>query len=149
MQSLTHSPARIFALAFGAAYLVAGLGGFAVTGFHGFASMDGPRLLGLFMINPLHNLVHLALATAWLAASRRHATARIANLAIGTVLGLVTVLGFAHLLMFLGIHTLGDPDNFLHLITATLALYFGSIGAERLATDPLVEPAPAPAPDRV
>jgi len=148
MQSFTHSPARIFALLFGTTYLAAGLGGFAITGFHGFASMEGPRLLGLFMINPMHNLVHLTLAAVWLLASRQHGSARIANLAIGTVLGLVTVLGFAHLLMFLGIHTLGDPDNFLHLVSATLALYFGSVGAERLASESVVPPV-APAPDRL
>jgi hypothetical protein len=89
------------------------------------------------MVNPLHNTVHLALAATWLAAAPRHTTARIANLAIGSALGLVTVLGVAHVLMFLGIHSIGDPDNFLHLVSATLALYFGSIGADRLATEPV------------
>ena len=29
----------------------------------------------------------------------------------------------------LGMSALGDPDNFLHLATATLALYFGSVAA--------------------
>jgi hypothetical protein len=133
---ISRSPAGIFAFTFGAVYLAAGVAGFAVTGFHGFASMEGPRLLGLFMVNPLHNVVHLTIAAIWLLAASRHTAARVANLAIGTALGLVTVLGFAHVLMFLGIHSLGDPDNFLHLMSATLALYFGSIGADRLTTDP-------------
>ena len=136
MHRFSRSPASIFAVVFGVAYLVAAVAGFAVTGLHGFASMEGPRLLGLFMVNPLHNVVHLALAAVWLLAAPRHASARIANLGIGTALGLVTVLGFAHVLMFLGIHSLGDPDNFLHLVSATLALYFGSVGADRLATEP-------------
>jgi hypothetical protein len=133
----SRSPASIFALLFGLAYLAAGLAGFAATGLHGFASMDGPRLLGLFMVNPLHNVVHLTIAAVWLLAASRHTAARIANLALGTTLGLVTVLGFGHVLMFLGIHSLGDPDNFLHLVSATLALYFGSIGADRLVTEPV------------
>ena len=137
MHRFSRSPASIFALLFGLAYLTAGLAGFAATGFHGFASMDGPRLLGLFMVNPLHNVVHLAIAAVWLLAASWHTAARIANLALGTTLGLVTVLGFGHVLMFLGIHSLGDPDNFLHLVSATLALYFGSIGADRLVTEPV------------
>ena len=29
----------------------------------------------------------------------------------------------------LGMAGMGDPDNFLHLATATLALYFGSVAA--------------------
>ncbi|HEX5562048.1 MAG TPA: DUF4383 domain-containing protein [Nocardioidaceae bacterium] len=137
MHRFSRSPASIFALLFGLAYLAAGLAGFAATGLHGFASMDGPRLLGLFMVNPLHNVVHLTIAAVWLLAASRHTAARIANLALGTTLGLVTVLGFGHVLMFLGIHSLGDPDNFLHLVSATLALYFGSIGADRLVTEPV------------
>ncbi|MGH8960470.1 MAG: DUF4383 domain-containing protein [Jatrophihabitantaceae bacterium] len=137
MYRFSRSPASIFAVVFGIAYLATGIAGFAVTGFSGFASMDGPRLLGLFMVNPLHNLVHIAIAAVWLVTAPWHQAARIANLAIGTTLGLVTVLGFAHVLTFLSIHSLGDPDNFLHLMSATLALYFGSIGAERLATDPV------------
>jgi hypothetical protein len=132
-----RTPATTFATVFGLVYLAAGLCGFVLTGFHGFAAMDGPRLFGLFMVNPMHNLVHLALAAVWLVAARSHRSARIANVAIGTVLGLVTILGFAHVLMFLGIHSLGDPDNFLHLASATLALYFGTIGAERLSEDPV------------
>jgi hypothetical protein len=137
MHRFSRSPASIFALVFGAAYLAAGLAGFAVTGFRGFASMEGPRLLGLFMVNPLHNVVHVTIAAVWLLTASWHPAARIANLALGTTLGLVTVLGFGHVLMFLGIHSLGDPDNFLHLVSATLALYFGSIGADRLATEPV------------
>jgi hypothetical protein len=139
MPTSLRTPASAFAVVFGLTYLIAGLAGFAVTGFRGFTAMDGPRLLGLFMVNPMHNVVHLTLAAVWLVVARWHAAARIANAVIGTALGLVTILGFAHILMFLGIHSLGDPDNFLHLASATLALYFGTVGAERLAG----EPAPA------
>jgi len=130
------TPARAFAVVFGFSYLAVGVVGFYFTGFHGFAAMDGPKLLGVFMINPLHNLVHIALGAAWLVGSRTHQAARLVNLAIGGLLGLVTVLGFAHCLMFLGIPDLGAPDNFLHLLSATLALYFGSLGADRLPADP-------------
>jgi hypothetical protein len=30
--------------------------GFVATGFSGLTSMNGPLLLGIFMINPLHNI---------------------------------------------------------------------------------------------
>ena len=45
------------------------------------------------------------------------------------MLGLVTVLGFVDGMGMLGMSGLGDPDNFLHLATATLSLYFGSVAA--------------------
>jgi hypothetical protein len=83
----------------------------------------------IFAVNPLHNTIHLVLAIVWLAAAPRHRTARMANLALGVVLGLVTVLGFVGGMGMLGMSGLADPDNFLHLITATLALYFGSVAA--------------------
>jgi hypothetical protein len=65
----------------------------------------------------------------------------VANLAIGIVLGLVTVLGFFEGLGMLGMSGLADPDNFLHLMTATVALYFGSVAAG--GTDRAVSPASA------
>lgn len=126
---LRRSPARVFALVFGVLYLVGGISGFLATGLHDFAGPLKSTLL-VFAVNPLHNVVHIALGLGGLAGSRTHRTAKLTNLAMGSVLGLVTILGFLHLLGFLGIEGLQNPDNFLHLVTATLALYFGSAGAE-------------------
>jgi hypothetical protein len=123
------SPAQRFALLFGVVYLLVGAVGFAVTGAHDFAGMNHEKLL-IFAVNPLHNVVHLALGLAWLASVARHRAARVANVAIGVVLGLVTVLGFFGGMGMLGMSGLADPDNFLHLATATLALYFGTAAAE-------------------
>jgi len=124
----TWTPAQRFAVVFGAVYLAVAVAGFALTGFSDFAGHHSHTLL-VFAVNPLHNTIHLVLAIAWLAAAPRRRTARLANLAIGVVLGLVTVLGFFEGLGVLGMSGLADPDNFLHLTTATLALYFGSVGA--------------------
>jgi hypothetical protein len=124
----TWTPAQRFALVFGAVYFLVGAAGFAVTGGHDFAGMDHGTLL-IFSVNPLHNVIHLALGIVWLAAAPRHRFAKLANLGIGIVLGLVTVLGFFGGMGMLGMSGLGDPDNFLHLATATLALYFGSMAA--------------------
>jgi hypothetical protein len=123
------SPAQRFALVFGVGYLLVGAAGFAVTGAHDFAGMHHHKLL-IFAVNPLHNVVHVVLGLAWLTSVTRHGFARAANLAIGGVLGLVTVLGFVGGMGMLGMSGLADPDNFLHLATATLALYFGSAAAE-------------------
>jgi hypothetical protein len=122
------TPAQRFAVLLGAVYLVVAIAGFALTGFSGFASPHSHTLV-IFAVNPLHNTIHLVLAAGWLAAAPRHRTARVVNLAIGVVLGLVTVLGFVGGMGMLGMSGLADPDNFLHLITATLSLYFGSVAA--------------------
>jgi hypothetical protein len=122
------TPAQRFAAVFGAVYLLVGLAGFAITGFSDFAGHHHHTLL-IFAVNPLHNVVHVVLALIWLVSVPRHDAARLANLAIGGVLGLVTVLGFVGVTGILGMSGFADPDNFLHLATATLALYFGSVAA--------------------
>ena len=124
----TWTPAQRFAAGFGALYLLVGVAGFAVTGVHDFSGMHHQTLL-IFAVNPLHNVIHLVLGLVWLGAAPRATWARVANLVLGVVLGLVTVLGFVGGLGMLGMSGLGDPDNFLHLATATLALYFGSVAA--------------------
>jgi hypothetical protein len=126
--ALGWSPAQKFAAVFGVVYLLVGVAGFVLTGFGDFAGSHHATLL-VFAVNPLHNVVHLVLAAGWLAGCARHRTARLANLALGVLLGLVTVLGAVGGLGVLGMSGLADPDNFLHLATATLALYFGSVAA--------------------
>jgi hypothetical protein len=122
------TPAQKFAGVFGAVYLVVAAAGFALTGFTGFGEGHEHTLV-IFAVNPLHNYIHLVVAAGWLAAAPRHGTARLANLVIGVVLGLVTVLGLFGVLDVLGMSGMADPDNFLHLAAASLALYFGSLGA--------------------
>ena len=122
------TPAQRFALVFGVVYLAVGVAGFAVTGFSDFAGMHHDKLL-IFSVNPAHNVIHLAMGLAWLAAAPHHRAAKAANLLFGVVLGLVTVLGVFDGMGMLGMSGLADPDNFLHLATATLALYFGSLAA--------------------
>jgi uncharacterized protein DUF4383 len=126
----TRTPAQMFALVFGAVYLLIGILGFVVTGFDGFASEIYSEKLIVFPVNPLHNLVHLAIGALWLGASSRHATAKSVNLLIGAVYALVAVLGFAGVLDFLAIKNAASADNWLHVATAVLAIYFGTAGAE-------------------
>src|SRR5688500_7514589 len=83
---------RNFALAFGVVYLIAGVLGF-VPGILRPAPADAPPvgvamfhgyLLGLFAVNILHNLVHVAIGAWGLAASRtaRHARVYAKTLAV-------------------------------------------------------------------
>jgi uncharacterized protein DUF4383 len=125
-----RSPAQIFSLVFGAAYVLAGLAGFLVTGVTPFAASRAGGTLIVFGLNPLHNVVHIAIGVVWLVGSTSRRGARTVNLVLGLTLGLVAILGFTGALRFLAIGSLADPDNFLHLASAALALYFGSVGAE-------------------
>ena len=127
------TPAQTFALVFGGVYLLIGIVGFFVTGFDGFASKSFDEELILFPLNPLHNVVHLAVGALWLGAASQPASAKTVNLLIGSVYGLVTVLGFAGAIEFLAIES-GSADNFLHLASSALALYFGTAGAEVRST---------------
>src|SRR4029434_11295795 len=71
----TRDPSQLLALAIGAVYTLVGILGFVVTGLDNFASETDKALLG-FEINPLHNLVHLAIGLAGLALWRRLDSAR-------------------------------------------------------------------------
>ena len=125
----TRTPAQNFALIFGVAYLAVGILGFAATGFDGlFAETYDEKLL-IFSLNPAHNVVHILIGAAWLLGSRTHATARTANLVIGAAYLLVFVLGVFGALRWLAIDDGLVPDQWLHLLTGALSVYFGTAGA--------------------
>jgi Domain of unknown function (DUF4383) len=129
----TRTPAQTFALVFGAIYLLIGLVGFAVTGFDNFATGSTDELI-IFHLNPLHNLVHIAIGAVWIGAASDHAKAKSVNTAIGVVYLLVALLGFLHtpdkVMEWLNIHSASDPDNFLHLVSGAAGVFFGTAGAE-------------------
>lgn len=121
----------MFGLAFGIVYVAIGLIGFAVTGFDNFASgaEPGEKLL-LFAINPLHNVAHLGVGVLLLIGSGRHETAKSINLVVGVVYLLLGILGLAGVLVNDLINN-NSADTFLHLATAALGIYFGTVGAAR------------------
>lgn len=124
-----QTPAQMFALGFGVVYLLVGLVGFAVTGFDQFASETGEVLI-LFEINPLHNIIHIAVGALWLGASSKHSSAKSINTLIGAVYLAFAVLGFAGALDTIISHN--TSDAFLHLVSGGLSLFFGTAGAESL-----------------
>jgi hypothetical protein len=120
------TPAQLFALVFGVVYVLVGL-----LGFIGPLAPDG-RLLGIFGINPLHNVVHLAVGAIFLFGSTSPVNAKMVNLIIGVVYLLLGVLGLFLPLTFINNN---GADTALHLVTGALALYFGTVGAgQRAAT---------------
>lgn len=121
----THvkSPAQQFALVAGVIYLLIGILGFVM------APDADDKLFGVFGVNLLHNIIHLAIGAAFLGGSSTRPRAKQVNFVVGIVYGLVALLGFANLLI-VDLLDLNAADNFLHLASAVLALYFGTAGAE-------------------
>jgi Domain of unknown function (DUF4383) len=122
-----RTPAQMFALVFGVVYLLVGIAGFFVTGFDGFASEHGEKLI-IFHVNPLHNIVHILIGVVWIGAASSHDSAKSVNVLIGVAYLLTFVLGLFDA-KFLAIDGPGDPDNYLHLVSGALSLYFGTAGA--------------------
>jgi hypothetical protein len=130
--------AQRFAQVFGVIYLVIGILGFIpiapilvpieMAGPYG--GVIGPFegfLLGLFPVNWLHNLAHIAIGVAGLASYRSLAGARSYALVIGVLYIVLAVVGL-FLPTFFGLLPLGGLDITLHALTAILALgaYFAS-----------------------
>lgn len=129
------TPGQLFALVIGAVYLLIGVVGFFVA--NEFTKGSAGDELIIFRLNHLHNIIHVVLGVGWLVASRTAAAAKSINLLFGVVLLVVAVLGFTaidlvHIL--LNIVEGSDPDNFLHLVTGALAVYFGTAGASSSLT---------------
>ena len=122
---MRNSPNRLIATVFGAVYLLVGLVGFAVTSGVGFFSTEGTNLI-IFEVNPLHNVIHLAIGAALLYAGVKDIQlARTVNTAVGAVYLLVGILGLFLLSSPLNIIALNGADNVLHLASAVLLLGVG------------------------
>jgi Domain of unknown function (DUF4383) len=122
---MSSSPNRILGTVFGVVYLVVGLAGFAVTSGVGFAAVHGKALV-IFDVNPLHNLVHLAVGAVLLAGGLGGIrAAKSINTLVGAVYLLVGVVGLFLLNSSANILALNGPDNVLHLASAVLLLGVG------------------------
>lgn len=129
---------RSFALLMGAIFIIAGLAGFVpafvtqppirpgdelvVTGAHGL-------LFGLFPVNWVHNLIHLAFGLWGVAAWGGWAgTARMYLRAVAVIYALLVVMGFIPVLRTtFGLAPLYGHDIWLHAVLALAAGYYGFI----------------------
>ena len=128
---MRSSPNRLVATIFGAVYILVGLLGFAVTGGVGFLATEGGLLLGIFMVNPLHNIAHLLIGAALLIAGLVSArAAKTVNIIVGATYLLLGLVGFFLVGTALNILALNTFDHFLHLASALVLLGVG-LAAER------------------
>lgn len=125
-RSDARTPAQWYCLIFGATLVLVGLIGFlADAGFNFGSDVDGDNLLGIFEVNGVHNIVHLASGALLLAASPKRASARIVAIGFGVVYLLVTIIGFIQGDHVLGLIPVNTADNFLHLAISALGIAAG------------------------
>lgn len=128
MARATRSAAQTFALAFGVLYLLIGILGLIL------APSSGDELFGVFRLNLVHNLAHLLIGGVLLiVGTPTHERAKRVNLGVGIFYGLLALLGIANVFVndFLEANV---ADDYLHLSTAVLAIFFGTAGAEGRTT---------------
>jgi hypothetical protein len=111
------------ALVFGVIYLAAGVLGF-LPFLGGSYTMTNHALLGIFNINLLHNLVHIVIGIAGLAAAASVANSRAFSQVVGVVLLFLGVLG-VFVANPLGLLYIGGLDIALHLVSGAVLAYFG------------------------
>lgn len=127
---------KTFALVFGIIYLLVGISGF-IPGLNQFDhpgagdlvvdSFSG-RLLGLFPVNILHNIVHLAVGAWGIVASRSVAASRLFGKAVAIFYGLLAILGLIPGVNTLfGLVPIYGHDIWLHALSALVAAYFGFV----------------------
>jgi hypothetical protein len=116
--------AKMYAQVLGAVLTLVGILGFIP------ALAPNGNLLGIFAIDPLHNVIHLlsgivGLATGFAAGG---AYARWYAGIFGAVYALVTIVGFVQGTTVLGLITVNTADNVLHtaIALASLGVFFGT-----------------------
>lgn len=106
-------------LVIGAAFTLAGIAGFFVTGFQGWTEHDPDQTLLGLAVNPLHNVVHLLIGVAGLVLSRSEASARL--------YGWLLAVGYGVTLVY-GLVVAGSAEgNLLNINAADNVLHGGSV----------------------
>jgi uncharacterized protein DUF4383 len=132
---------RYFAMGIGVIYVIAGLLGFlpaavtaplsgapdvAVTSGYGY-------LLGLFPVNVLHNLAHLAIGIWGIWAYSTYPHARNFSRGLAVFYGVLTVMGLIPVLnTTFGLIPIFGHDVWLHGLTAMVAGYYGWSGMQAM-----------------
>ena len=119
---------QVLGLAFGAIYLLVGIIGFFVTGLDNFAGNEQHEMLLIFMINPLHNIVHILIGVVGLALSRTLAGAKTFGLLLAVGYGLAFIYGVIAVGKDWDFLNINGADNVLHVLSAIVgaAIYAGA-----------------------
>jgi len=127
-------PVRSYALVMGVIFALIGILGF-IPAFVSQPPLDAPPLaleaghgllFGLFAVNWVHNLIHLASGIWGIAAYRSFSNARVYARVVAVVYGVFIVMGFIPVLWTtFGLAPLHGHDIWLHALIAISAAYFG------------------------
>jgi hypothetical protein len=134
---------RTFALIFGIVFLLVGIAGFipglsaphdaAALGVH--VDHGAGLLLGLFPVNTLHNLVHVAFGVWGLAVFRNASSAVLYARGVAIIYALFTVMGLIPgLSTTFGLVPLYGNDIWLHALLGAVAAYFGFVRPREAVT---------------
>jgi len=88
------STAQRLSQIFGIVFVIVGLAGFVITGGSMDASMAAPKLLGLFPLNVMHNLVHLLFGVWGLLGARTFAGAKSYLFGAGVIYLVLALCGY-------------------------------------------------------
>ena len=113
---------QTIALAFGAIYLLVGIVGFFITGFDNFAGNEQHEMLLFFMINPLHNIVHILIGVAGLVLSRTLPGARTFGWLLAVGYGAAFIYGLIAAGEDWDFLNINGADNVLHILSAVVGL---------------------------
>ncbi|HEX6307719.1 MAG TPA: DUF4383 domain-containing protein [Longimicrobiales bacterium] len=130
-----RSTAQWGALVFGIVFLLVGILGLLVeNGMAMDADMETAGMLfGLFPVNLLHNIVHLAFGLWGLMASRSTDASRTYGRAGAVIYGVLVVVAFLSPNLF-GLVPIGGNDIWLHALLALGLAYIGFAGKESVRT---------------
>ena len=139
MQMVTHALMEVqmvkrVALIFGLLFIVVGVLGLTVSGGMQMGNGSNPAmLLGLFPVNLLHNLVHIAFGVWGVLAARSY----------GGAVAFCKLGGFAYLCLavlglvvptFFGLIPIGGNDVFLHTVLGVFLVWAGFTAKEEVPT---------------
>ena len=121
---------KTLAIVFGVVFVLLGVLGF-IPGVTTDAANGHRELLGIFAVDTVHNIIHLASGIVALLCARNAMTARRYFQVFGVVYALVMVIGFIQVssagepVELLGLFHVDHADNILHLVIAAVSLYAG------------------------
>lgn len=130
---------RYFSLVLGIVFLLIGIAGFIPGLLHGpghtgdvEVTQSFGLLMGLFPVNALHNVVHIAFGIWGIAAYRSYTGARGYSQAVAVIYAVLAVMGIIPgLNTTFGLVPLYGNDIWLHAVIAIAAAYFGFVAKDR------------------
>lgn len=134
MGSMTATPVQTASLVFGVVFLLVGILGFVpgvTTNYDDLMAAgheSGAKLLGLFQVSILHNIVHLLFGVAGIALARSASTARAFLIWGGVVYAVLWLYGlFVPMDSGANFVPLNTADNWLHFLLAVAMIGLGIV----------------------